>query len=178
MTDSTPEVYLVTGAELPLAPSEEDWGVLIGGHASPWLRQHLLDYALSDPESAERLRSLTDPAYQTAIEEAGALKREPLTTPAQIRTLEGGSSLSRQVKLRLRPQLTTLFVGVSCLTLSVLADPHFRAILIVGSLVAFLYFAIELYNSHPRVQAERARAAGDNALAEAIEQEMRKAAGS
>lgn len=178
MTDSTPEVHLVAGAEPPLAPSEEDWGVLIGGHASPWLRQHLLDYALSDQESAERLASLLDPGYQSAIQEAGAIKREPLATPAQILTIEGGSSLTRQVKLRLRPPLVMLFVGISGLTLSALADPHFRAILIAGSLVAFLNFAIELYNSHPRVQAERARAAGDHALAEAIDQEMRKAAGS
>lgn len=178
MTDSTPEVYLVAGAEPPIAPSDEDWGVLVSGQASPWLRQQLLDHALSDEESAERLASLLDPGYQTAIQEAGALKREPLASPIHVRTLKGGAGLTREVAIRLRPPLVPLFVGISCLTLSALADPHFRAILIVGSLVAFLYFAIELYNSHPRVQAERARAAGDHALAEAIDQELRKAAGS
>jgi|GEM_PF-3967332 len=175
MTDHDIVLTTIPGAASPQAPSpsEEDWAVLTSGQASPWLRNQLMEVVLRDPEAADRLAELTDPGYRAAIAEAGELIRQPLPVPAlMIVHGEGGAAVRREVGIRLRPSLLTLFCGVAAICGGYLMGGAFFAMSFAIGLVCLLLFAIDYLHTNPVFQARRARASGDLPLAEALEDQI------
>lgn len=176
MTDH--EIVLTTiagemGPEVP-APSEEDWAVLASGQASPWLRARLMDEVLRDPDAADRLAELTDPGYREAIAEAGELLRQPLPTPAKtVFVGDGGARIQREVAIRLRPSLITLFCGVVSMVGGYIVGGSFFAMALALALVCFLLFIIDYLNTNPTVQMRKAEASGDVELADALKSQIR-----
>lgn len=153
-------------------PGDEDWAVLAAGQATPWLRARLQEVLVSDPEAAERFAQLADPAYQAAVREAGAALAGPTPLAAVVRNPEPlpltPDPAVREVAVRLRPNFTSLFLGISLLAASYLLREQLLWQLLIGAVFCFLIFAVDQYNTAPRTQFEKARLEGDEAKAQAI----------
>lgn len=175
MTDHDILLTTIPGAASPEvpSPSEEDWAVLTSGQASPWLRSQLTAVVLRDPDAADRLASLTEPGYRAAIAEAGELLRQPLPVAARmVHVGDGGANLRREVEIRLRPSLITLFCGVTSMVGGYIVGGPFFAMALVLACVCFLLFVIDYQNTNPAVMLKKARASGDEQLAEALEEQI------
>ncbi|MEO7992964.1 MAG: hypothetical protein ABI743_01085 [bacterium] len=155
-------------------PSEEELAMLLDGSASSWLRAQLVGAIADSPDLASLMQDLLDPAHREAVGIAGdqldadpsagivLVKGVSLPAPLPVEVPSG-----REVPLRLRADNTPLLLAMSALVAGFLWD-HAKLAFNIAGVMAFLIFLMDFYATRPFTHYQRAVAAGDNELAQAI----------